>query len=37
MQGLKDENFDPDKLLDEQHAWENRHPDDAAQPPPTRH
>ena len=27
MQGLNDDNFDPEQLLDEQHQWENKHPD----------
>ena len=27
MQGLDDKNFDPDQLLDQQHQWENKHPD----------
>lgn len=27
MQGLDDKNFDPDELLDQQHQWENKHPD----------
>lgn len=27
MQGLDQDNFDPDQLLDEQHQWENKHPD----------
>jgi phospholipid-binding lipoprotein MlaA len=30
MQGLDDKNFDPDELLDQQHKWENKHPDQAA-------
>lgn len=29
MQGLDDANFDPEELLDQQHQWENRHPDQA--------
>ena len=29
MQGLDDKNFDPDQLLDQQHQWENKHPDQA--------
>jgi len=37
MQGLNEENFDPDKLLDEQHTWENRHPNDSTPPAPTKH
>jgi phospholipid-binding lipoprotein MlaA len=37
MQGLNDNNFDPDKLLEEQHTWENRHPDESNQPAPTKH
>lgn len=37
MQGLNDTNFDPDKLLDEQHNWENKHPEDNSQPPATKH
>jgi phospholipid-binding lipoprotein MlaA len=28
MQGLNDDDFDPEQLLDEQHQWENRHPGD---------
>ncbi|UGB38470.1 MlaA family lipoprotein [Frateuria soli] len=28
MQGLNDDDFDPEQLLDEQHRWENRHPND---------
>lgn len=27
MQGLDDKNFDPEELLDQQHQWENKHPD----------
>ena len=27
MQGLDQDNFDPDQLLDEQHQWEKNHPD----------
>jgi phospholipid-binding lipoprotein MlaA len=27
MQGLNEDNFDPDQLLDEQHQWENKHKD----------
>lgn len=27
MQGLKDNNFDPDELLEEQHKWENKQPE----------
>jgi len=27
MQGLKDNNFDPDQLLEEQHKWENKQSD----------
>jgi phospholipid-binding lipoprotein MlaA len=26
MQGLNDDGFDPEQLLDEQHSWENKHP-----------
>ena len=26
MQGLNDDNFDPEQLLDEQHQWEHKHP-----------
>jgi phospholipid-binding lipoprotein MlaA len=37
MQGLNDTNFDPDKLLDEQHTWENKHPDNSNRPTPVRH
>lgn len=32
MQGLDEKGFDPDKLLDEQHHYENSHPDQAAKP-----
>jgi phospholipid-binding lipoprotein MlaA len=32
MQGLKDKNFDPDELLEEQHSWENKHSEDQPQP-----
>ena len=33
MQGLNDDNFDPEQLLDEQHQWENKHSDsDQKQP-----
>ena len=32
MQGLKDKNFDPDELLEEQHKWENKHPGEEPQP-----
>jgi len=31
MQGLDQKNFDPDELLDEQHKWENSHPQQATQ------
>jgi len=31
MQGLDDKNFDPEELLDQQHQWENKHPDQASQ------
>jgi phospholipid-binding lipoprotein MlaA len=34
MQGLDQDNFDPDQLLDEQHQWERKHPDQANQPTP---
>lgn len=27
MQGLNEKGFDPDELLDQQHAWESKHPD----------
>jgi len=33
MQGLNDDNFDPEQLLDEQHQWENRHPADEQKHP----
>ena len=33
MQGLDDKNFNPDELLDQQHQWENKHPDKATQQP----
>jgi phospholipid-binding lipoprotein MlaA len=29
MQGLDDKNFDPEELLDQQHQWETKHPDQA--------
>ncbi|MDE2157245.1 MAG: VacJ family lipoprotein [Xanthomonadaceae bacterium] len=32
MQGLNDKNFDPEQLLDQQHQWENKHPDDSGKP-----
>lgn len=35
MQGLKDKNFDPDELLEEQHSWENKQPEQGQQP--TKH
>jgi phospholipid-binding lipoprotein MlaA len=31
MQGLDDDNFDPEELLDQQHQWENTHPKQATQ------
>ncbi|HEV2541078.1 MAG TPA: VacJ family lipoprotein [Frateuria sp.] len=31
MQGLNEDNFDPDQLLDEQHQWENKHKDASKQ------
>lgn len=33
MQGLDDNNFDPEQLLDEQHQWESKHPAQATQQP----
>jgi len=33
MQGLDDKSFDPDELLDQQHQWENKHPDNATKQP----
>lgn len=33
MQGLNEQNFDPEELLDQQHQWENKHPDQATQKP----
>lgn len=33
MQGLNDDNFDPEQLLDEQHQWENKHQDDEQKQP----
>ena len=33
MQALNDDNFDPEKLLDEQHQWENKHQDDEQKQP----
>ncbi|TAM63844.1 MAG: VacJ family lipoprotein [Rhodanobacter sp.] len=32
MQGLDDKNFDPEQLLEQQHQWENKHPDDSTKP-----
>jgi phospholipid-binding lipoprotein MlaA len=32
MQGLDDDNFDPEELLDQQHQWETTHPKQAKQP-----
>ena len=32
MQGLNDDGFDPEQLLDEQHKWENKHPDNGNPP-----
>ncbi|GAA0251324.1 hypothetical protein GCM10009126_15930 [Rhodanobacter caeni] len=32
MQGLDDDNFDPEELLDQQHQWETTHPKQANQP-----
>ena len=32
IQGLDDDNFDPEELLDQQHQWENSHPDPSRQP-----
>ncbi|MHA6205139.1 MlaA family lipoprotein [Dyella soli] len=34
MQGLKEKNFDPDELLEEQHTWENKQSDQPKQNPP---
>jgi phospholipid-binding lipoprotein MlaA len=31
MQGLDDDNFDPEELLDQQHQWETTHPKQATQ------
>jgi phospholipid-binding lipoprotein MlaA len=31
MQGLDDDNFDPEELLDQQHQWETAHPKQATQ------
>ncbi|EIL89840.1 surface lipoprotein [Rhodanobacter fulvus Jip2] len=31
MQGLDDDNFDPEELLDQQHQWEKAHPKQATQ------
>lgn len=36
MQGLKDKNFDPDQLLEEQHKWENKQPGQPTQNPPNK-
>jgi phospholipid-binding lipoprotein MlaA len=40
MQGLKDDNFDPEQLLEEQHSWEKKHADtsgDQPEQPPEQH
>ena len=31
MQGLDNKDFDPDQLLDQQHQWENKHPNQGSQ------
>ncbi len=33
MQGLDEQNFDPEELLDQQHQWESKHPGKATQQP----
>lgn len=33
MQGLDDQNFDPEELLDQQHQWENKHSDKSGKQP----
>ena len=33
MQGLDEQNFDPEQLLDQQHQWETKHPKQATQNP----
>jgi phospholipid-binding lipoprotein MlaA len=33
MQGLDEQNFDPEQLLDQQHQWESKHPNQATQKP----
>ncbi|MEI7035698.1 VacJ family lipoprotein [Fulvimonas yonginensis] len=37
MQGLNDDNFDPEQLLDEQHTWEDKHPKENGNPSPEKH
>lgn len=36
MQGLDDDGFDPEQLLDEQHDWESTHPDQSKPAPPSK-
>jgi len=33
MQGLDEKNFDPEELLDQQHQWENKHPETSGKQP----
>ncbi|HEV2621076.1 MAG TPA: VacJ family lipoprotein [Frateuria sp.] len=37
MQGLNEDNFDPEQLLDEQHQWEKKHPGESGQAQPEKH
>jgi phospholipid-binding lipoprotein MlaA len=37
MQGLNEDNFDPEQLLDEQHQWEKKHPGETGGAQPEKH
>jgi phospholipid-binding lipoprotein MlaA len=37
MQGLNEDNFDPEQLLDEQHQWEKKHPGESGEAQPEKH
>ena len=37
MQGLNDDGFDPEQLLEEQHQWENKHPAEPTEQPAAKH
>ena len=37
MQGLNEDNFDPEQLLDEQHQWEKKHPGESGETQPEKH